>query len=66
VFAGGFQVVGSPDGGSGHDFDFAEVATASFGAFADEAETPVDEVGIGELENYAVADASGGGRALGP
>src|SRR5882724_3154539 len=65
VFAGGFQVVGGPHGSSGHDFDFAEVATGFFGAFADEAETPVDQVGIGELENYAVADASGGAQGFG-
>src|SRR5260370_42440781 len=31
VFAGGFQVVGGPNGGRGHDFDFAEVATSFLG-----------------------------------
>src|SRR5258708_1282969 len=65
VFAGGFQVVGSPDGGGGHDFDFAEVAAGFLGAFADEAQAPVDQVGIGELENHAVADAPGGAEGFG-
>src|SRR5882724_6187061 len=65
VFAGGFQVVASPDGGGGPDFDFAEVAAGFLGAFADEAQAPVDQVGIGELENYAVADASGGAQGFG-
>src|SRR5882724_10326988 len=65
VFAGGFQVVGSPDGGGGHDFDFAEVAAGFLGAFADEAQAPVDQVGIGELEDDAVADASGGAEGFG-
>ncbi len=59
MFAGGFQVVGGPDGGGGHDFDLAEVAAGFLGAFADEPEAPVNQVGVGELENYAVADASG-------
>src|SRR6266446_5391594 len=65
VFAGGFQVVGGPDGSSGHDFDFAEVASGFFCAFADEAEAPFDQVGIGELENHAVADASSGAEGFG-
>src|SRR5882724_2120127 len=65
VFAGGFQVVGSPDGGSGHDFDFAEVAAGFLGAFADEAETPVDQVRVGKLEDDAVADAACGAEGFG-
>src|SRR5229473_3691911 len=65
VFTGGFQIVGGPDGGGGHHFDLAEVAASFFGAFADEAEAPVDQVGIGELENHAVADASGGAQGFG-
>jgi len=64
VFAGGSQVVGGPDGGSGHDFDLAEVAAGFLGAFADEAEAPIDQVGISELENDAVADASGGAESF--
>src|SRR5258708_2635428 len=60
VFARGFQVIGAPDGGGGHDFDFAEVTAGFFCAFADEAEAPVDQVGVGELENHAVANATGG------
>src|SRR6266851_452358 len=64
VFAGGFQVVGGPNGGGGHDFDFAEVAASFLGAFADEAEAPVDEVGIGELKDHAVTDASGGAQGF--
>src|ERR1700756_4433813 len=65
LFAGGFQVVGSPDGGRGHHFDFAEVAASFLGAFADEAEAPVDQVGVGELEDDAVADASSGAQGFG-
>src|SRR6266403_4900943 len=65
MFAGGFQVVGGPDGGGGHDFDLAEVAAGFFGAFADEAEAPVNQVGVGELENDAIADASGGSQGFG-
>src|SRR5712692_3822210 len=65
VFARGLQIVRGPDGGGGHDFDFAEVATGFFGAVADEAEAPVDQVGIGELENDAVADATGSAQGLG-
>ena len=45
--------------------DFAEVAAGFFGAFADEAEAPVDEIGIGELEDDAVADAAGGAQGFG-
>src|SRR5260370_20972820 len=65
VFAGGFQVVGGPDGRGGHDFYFAEVAAGFFRAFADEAEAPLDQVRVGELEDGAVAAASGGTRGFG-
>src|SRR5205807_4335261 len=65
VFARGLQVVRRPDGGSGHDFDLAEVSAGFLGAFADEAEAPVDEVGIGKLEDDAVADASSGAQGFG-
>src|SRR2546427_5529103 len=65
VFACCFKVVGGPDGGGGHDFDLAEVAAGFFGAFADEAEAPVDQVGVSELEDHAVADASGGAQGFG-
>src|SRR6266705_3199876 len=64
VFAGGFQVIGGPNGGGGHDFDFAEVAAGFLGAFADEAEAPVDQVRVGELENDAVTDASGSAQGF--
>src|SRR5258707_14412027 len=64
VFARGFEVVGRPDGGGGHDFDLAEVAAGFLCAFADEAEAPVDEVGVSELEDHAVADASGGAQGF--
>src|SRR5882724_2630664 len=40
-------------------------AAGFFGDFADEAETPVDKVGIGELENHAVADAAGSAQGFG-
>src|SRR6266436_2051239 len=65
VFAGGFQVVGGPDGSSGHDFDLAEVASGFFCAFADKTEAPIDQVGVGELENHTVADASSGAEGFG-
>src|SRR2546427_11124643 len=65
VFACCFKVVGGPDGGGGRDFDLAEVAAGFFGAFADEAEAPVDQVGVSELEDHAVADASGGAQGFG-
>src|SRR5258708_37813691 len=65
VFARGFQVVGGPDGGCGHDFDLAEIAAGFLCAFADEAEAPVDQVGVGELEDDAVADASRGAQGFG-
>src|SRR2546427_3171027 len=65
VFACCFKVVGGPDGGGGHDFDLAEVAAGFFDAFADEAEAPVDQVGVSELEDHAVADASGGAQGFG-
>src|SRR3989475_6404671 len=65
VLAGCLKVVGGPDGGCGHDFDLAEVAAGFFGAFADEAEAPVDQVGVSELEDHAVADASGGAQGFG-
>src|SRR5712692_7666948 len=65
VFARDLQIVGSPDGGGGHDFDFAEVAAGFLRAFADEAEAPVDEVGVGELENHAVPDATGSAQGFG-
>src|SRR5712664_4869055 len=64
VFACGFQIFGGPDGRGGHDFDLGEVAAGFFCALADEAEAPVDQVGVGELENHAVADASGGAQGL--
>src|SRR6267143_251882 len=60
VFARGFQVVGGPDGGGGLDFNLAEIAAGFLCAFADEAEAPVDQVGVGKLEDDAVADASRG------
>src|SRR5207253_11282353 len=63
--AGSFQVVGGPDGSRGHDFDFAEVAAGFFGAFADKPEAPVDQVGVGKLEDDAVADASGRAQGFG-
>ncbi len=62
--AGEFEIVGSPDGGGGHDFDLAEVAAGFFGAFADEAEAPGDQIGIGKLEDDAVADAAGGAQGF--
>src|SRR3989475_9193007 len=65
VFACCFKVVGGPDGGGGHDFDLAEVAAGFLDAFADEAEAPVDQVGVSELEDHAVADASGGAQGFG-
>src|SRR5438477_1480325 len=65
VFAGGFQVVGGPHGSGGHDFDFAEVAAGFLCAFADEAKAPIDEVRIGELENHAVAYATGSAQGFG-
>src|SRR5260370_1970397 len=65
VFARGFQVVGGPDGSGGHDFDLAEVTAGFLGALADEAEAPVNEVGVGKLENHAVADATGGPQSFG-
>ena len=65
VLARGFQVAGRPDGGGSHDLYFGEVAAGFFGAFADEAEAPFDEIGIGELKNDAVADASGGAESFG-
>src|SRR5260370_2530241 len=65
VRAHGFQVIGRPHGGGGHDFYFAEVAAGFLGAFANEAEAPVDQVGVGKLENHAVADASGGAQGFG-
>src|SRR6266705_5355088 len=64
VFAGGFQVIGGPNGRGGHDFDFAEVAAGFHCAFADEAEAPVDQVRVGKLENDAVTDASGGAQGF--
>src|ERR1700682_1046802 len=64
VLAGGFQVVGGPHGGGGHDFDLSEIAAGFLCAFADETEAPVDQVGVGKLENYAIADASGGAKGL--
>src|SRR5882672_10006809 len=62
VFARRFQVVGGPDGRGGHHFDLGEVAAGFLCAFADEAEAPVDQIRIGKLENYAVADATGGAQ----
>src|SRR5439155_1355331 len=62
VLAGGFQILGSPDGRSGHDFDLAELAAGLFCALAYEAEAPVDEIGVRKLENYPVADAAGGAQ----
>ena len=64
VLAGGFQILGSPDGRSGHDFDLAELAASLFCALAYEAEAPVDEIGVRKLENYPVADAAGGAQGL--
>src|SRR5260370_12576672 len=58
MFAGGFQIVRGPDGGGSHDFDLAEVAAGFFCPFADEAEAPIDQVRVGELENDAMAYAS--------
>src|SRR5207253_10044895 len=58
------QVVGGPHGSGSHDLDFAEVAAGFLGAFADEAEAPFDQIGVGELENDAVSDASGGAQSL--
>jgi len=54
------QVVGGPNRGGGHDFDLLKSRPASLCAFADKAEAPVDEVGVSELEDHAVADASRG------
>lgn len=65
AFAGELEVVGGPDGRGGHDFDFGEVAAGFLGALANEAEAPFDEIGIGELENDAVADAARGAESFG-
>src|SRR5439155_1492731 len=53
------------DRSGGHDLDFAGVAASFASTFADEAKTPFDEVGIGELQDYAIADASGGAQGFG-
>src|SRR5437016_2060074 len=65
VFTRGFQIAGGPYGGGGHYFDFAEVPAGFPGAFTDEAEAPVDQVGIGKLENHAVAYATGSAQGFG-
>src|SRR5882762_4886431 len=65
VLARGFQVVGGPDGGCGHDFNLAEIAAGFLCAFADEADAPLDQVGVGKLEDDAVADASRGAQGFG-
>ena len=44
---------------------FAGVAAGFFCAFADEAEAPGDEIGIGELQDDAVGDAAGGAEGFG-
>src|SRR5262249_16673859 len=62
MLARGFQVVRRPDRSRRHDLDLAEVAARFFGPFADKAETPFDEIRVGELENHAVADTSGGAQ----
>src|SRR5260370_5053364 len=65
VFASGFQIVGGPDGSGGHYFAFAKVAVGVSGALAGEAQAPVDQIGIGELQNDAVADAPGSAQSFG-
>ncbi len=64
VFARGRQVVGGPNGRGGHDFKLAEVAACFLCAFANESEAPIDQIGIGKLENHAVADAAGSAKRL--
>src|SRR3989454_3136168 len=65
AFAGERDIVRNPDGRGSHDFDFGRVAACFACAFADEADAPFDEVGIGELQDYAVADAAGAAEGFG-
>src|SRR6266436_5252467 len=65
VVAADFQIGGSPHGSSGHDFKFGEVTTSFLCTLAHEAEAPVDQVGVGKLEDYTVTDASGGAQGFG-
>src|SRR5260370_2075070 len=65
VFACCFKVVGGPDGSGSHDFDLAEVAACFSCTFADEADAPLDQVGVRKLKDHAVADASRGAQGFG-
>src|SRR5579872_2413683 len=58
VVPGGFQIGRGPNGGGGHYLELAEVAAGFFGALADKAEAPIDEIGVGKLQDYAIAYSS--------
>src|SRR5207302_5765884 len=51
--------------GGGLDLDVVEVAARLFGAFAHELQTPLDDGGVGELDDDAVRDSAGGAQGLG-
>src|SRR5690349_1797611 len=66
MFAGRLQVTRDPHRSCGHDFEITEVAASFLRSFAYKAQAPFDQVGVGELEDHAVADSSGGSQGFRP
>src|SRR5580704_11425037 len=53
-----FQIVRNPDWSTGHDLDLLRISTSSFRSLLNEANAPLDQVRIGELQNNAITHAS--------
>src|SRR5207244_908239 len=55
---GDIEISRNPNRGSGHDLDSARISARGLSARLHKAPAPGDEIGIGELQDYAVGDAS--------
>src|SRR5712671_6335711 len=64
AFAGKLQIGRGPDWRGGHHFDFCWVAAGFFGALADKAKGPFDQIRIGKLQDDAVTNAPGGAQCF--
>src|ERR1700730_14809728 len=58
AFAADFQIVRNPDWRSCHNLDLPRISSRSLSALLDEANAPLDQVRICELQDHAIADTA--------
>src|SRR5713101_4745912 len=58
AFAADFQIIRNPDRRSRHNLDLLRISSRSLSALLDEADAPLDQVGIGELQDDTIGDSA--------